>query len=162
VKISLFILALLFTFQNGHEELTGKVVRIADGDTFTMLIKGNKQIKVRLYGIDAPEKGQDFSAASKKFLSDMIFTKTVKVIKKDVDRYGRTIGLVNIENLNINEALLKAGLAWHYKQHNNNVAWSTLESEARNKKKGLWSLNNATPPWNYRKEKRKKYAQQKH
>src|SRR3954466_7515540 len=95
-------------------KLKGKVVSIADGDTFTMLVDGNRQVKIRLHGIDCPEKKQDFGQVAKKFTSDMIFGKIVSVDEMDIDRYGRTIGMVHLSNGRIlNEMLLQAGLAWH-------------------------------------------------
>jgi micrococcal nuclease len=83
---------------------------VADGDTFTMLID-QEQVRVRLHGIDCPERGQDFSSVAKEYLSDLVFNKTVRVEKLDTDRYGRTIGLVYVDSTHVNEALLRAGLA---------------------------------------------------
>jgi micrococcal nuclease len=136
-----------------YSQLIGKVVSIADGDTFTMLIN-NEQIKIRLHGIDCPEKSQDFGNVAKEFLSDLVFGRTVSVKKLDTDRYGRTIGMVLMDSLNINEELLKAGLAWHYKYYDKNVLWAQLEDTARKEKKGIWSMPSPIPPWDYRKVKR--------
>jgi micrococcal nuclease len=136
----------------GWTQLSGKVVSIADGDTFTMLVN-NEQIRIRLHGIDCPEKGQDFGTVAKEFLSGYVFGKVVQVKQMDVDRYGRTIGMVFIDGININEELLKAGLAWHYKTYDKNPEWARMEQEARTKKKGLWVQPNAIPPWEYRRMK---------
>ncbi|HPI00307.1 MAG TPA: thermonuclease family protein [Chitinophagaceae bacterium] len=138
-------------------QLKGKVVGITDGDTFKLLTADNKQIKVRLYGIDCPEKKQDFGQVAKQFLSDQIFGKQVEVENKNIDRYGRTIGMVFTDNhINVNEALLKVGLAWHYSDYDkNHPAWGSLEKQAREKKIGLWSQPNPIAPWNYRRQKRK-------
>jgi len=136
-------------------QLTGKVIGIADGDTFTMLVSENNQIKIRLYGIDCPESSQDFGQVAKKYLSDLIFNKTVVVKATDIDRYGRTIGLVSIDNLNVNEMLLSAGLAWHYKKYDISEIWSEIERKAREGKKGLWIMDDPVPPWEYRKSKTK-------
>jgi endonuclease YncB( thermonuclease family) len=81
-------------------DFTGKVVAIADGDTFTLLTSENNSIKIRLHGIDCPEKKQDFGQVAKQKLSDLVFRKNVRAIKKDVDRYGRTIALVYDEQNN--------------------------------------------------------------
>lgn len=70
------------------------------------------------------------------------------------DHYGRTIGMVTIDGLNVNEELLKAGLAWHFKRHDKNPVWAQLEEKAKEEKKGLWSLANPTSPWEYRKVKK--------
>jgi micrococcal nuclease len=143
-------LALVFVTQVSFAQLVGKVVSVADGDTFTMLIN-NERIRIRLHGIDCPEKGQDFSNVAKEFLSNYVFGKTVSVNEMDVDRYGRTIGMVVVDSVNVNEKLLEAGLAWHYTYYDKNPAWTKLEHEAKNKKLGLWSLPNPIPPWDYRK-----------
>ena len=131
-------------------QLKGKVISIADGDTFTLLVE-NRQIKIRLHGIDCPEKGQDFYQAAKQFLSDKIFNKNVLVMSKGKDRYGRTVGLVLVDGINVNEELLKAGLAWHYKRYDRNPSWEELEHQARIKKKGIWSQPNPGTPSEWRK-----------
>lgn len=138
-------------------QLKGKVVRIADGDTFTLLTEENRQVKVRLYGIDCPEKAQAFGQVAKQFLSNQIFGKQVEVHEKNIDRYGRTIGIVFTDNpINVNEALIKVGLAWYYSDYDkNHPAWDSLEKQAREKKIGLWSQPNPIAPWNFRRQKRK-------
>lgn len=84
---------------------------IADGDSFTMLVD-NVQIRIRLHGIDCPERRQDFSNVAREFLSDYVDDRVVVVEEMDIDRYGRTIGMVTVEGVNVNEALLEAGLGW--------------------------------------------------
>lgn len=87
-------------------------MRVADGDTITILDNTNTQIRVRLYGIDYPEHGQDFSNVTKTFTSDLCFAKAVNVEIRDIDRYGRTVGIVfTPDSINVNLALLRAGLA---------------------------------------------------
>lgn len=127
-------------------QLSGKVISVVDGDTFT-LVHNNIQTRIRLHGIDCPEKGQDFSNVAKEFLSELVFAKTVKVEIKDTDRYGRTIGIVyGQDSINVNEALLKSGLAWHYSYYDKNPAWAMLEQEARRTKLHIWSQNNPIAP----------------
>lgn len=134
----------------------GKVVAIADGDTFTMLTTANQQVKVRLYGIDAPERGQDFGTAARQKLSDLIFGHIVRIDKKDVDRYDRTIAIVyNNRGQNVNEEMLRSGLAWHYKQYDQNPAWADLVLLARRQNLGVWAQPDPTPPWQWRREKQK-------
>jgi micrococcal nuclease len=149
MRKALFIFLLLPFAVNA--QLVGKVISVADGDTFTMLVV-NKQIRIRLHGIDCPEKAQDFGQVAKKFLSNLVFGKIVSVKEMDVDRYGRTIGMVTIDSVNVNEELLKAGLAWHYKKYDQNAKWSTTEVNARAQKKGIWSKNDPVPPWEWRKK----------
>lgn len=136
-------------------QIEGKVISIADGDTFTILID-KKELKIRLHGIDCPESSQDFGNVAKQYLSNLIFGKTVRVKEMDVDRYGRTIGMVFHGAANINEELLKAGMAWHYKQYDKNEKWAKIELEAKESKMGLWIQPNPKAPWIFRKEQREK------
>lgn len=149
-KHFLRILAFLILSSPSYSQLLGKVVSIADGDTFTMLVN-DKQIRIRLHGIDCPEKGQDFGNVAREFLSDFVFGKVVTVEEMDIDRYGRTIGMVTVDGVNVNEKLLEAGLAWHYKNYDKNPAWAKLEEQAKKDNKGLWAHPNPIPPWDYRK-----------
>ncbi|PZR41782.1 MAG: micrococcal nuclease [Azospira oryzae] len=132
LTVSLF----LFAFSS-FAQLSGKVVAVADGDTFTLLTDSKKRIRVRLYGIDCPEKTQDFGVVARKFLADLIFDRQVFVKQKNMDQYGRTIGVVTMNKVNVNEALLHAGLAWHYKPYDRNPEWDVIESNARKAKKGF-------------------------
>ena len=153
-KISFMILLFLAGCQQ-QEASSGKVVSVSDGDTFTLLAAGNQQIRIRLHGIDCPEKGQDFGTAARQKLSSLVFGKMVRIEKKDTDRYGRTIGIVYADGaMSVNEQMLQAGLAWHYKQYDQNPAWARLEQAARRNRAGLWSQPDPTPPWRFRKEKR--------
>ena len=137
------------------EAASGKVVRIADGDTFTFLNANNQQVKVRLFGIDSPERGQDFGQVARQKLSDLVFNQPVRLEVIDTDRYGRSVAIVYTQaGLCVNEELLKSGLAWHYKEYDDNAAWAQMEQNARKSKIGLWAQPRPTPPWNWRKEKR--------
>jgi endonuclease YncB( thermonuclease family) len=155
---TLLVLNYLILTSCAEHVITGKVISIADGDTFTMLVQ-EQQLKVRLHGIDAPEKGQDFSNVSKEFLSGLVFDKVVEVQVLDLDRYGRTLGIVRVDNKIVNEEMLKAGLTWHYKDYDTNPAWARLEEEAQRNRNGLWAHPNPQPPWEWRKSKRKKSDQ---
>jgi endonuclease YncB( thermonuclease family) len=134
---------------------SGRVVRLADGDTFTLLVAGNKQLKVRLHGIDAPERQQDFGNAARKKMQELTTGHTIHIEVKDTDRYGRTVGIARRDDgLIINEEMLRTGMAWHYTAYDKNPKWSQLQQQARNKKRGLWAQPNPTPPWEWRKIKR--------
>lgn len=134
--------------------ITGKVIKIADGDTFTLLV-GTGQVRVRLAGIDCPEKKQPYGQVARQFTSDAIFGKTITVDEQSKDRYGRTIGIVHMPNgCILNEELLHAGLAWHYKQYSRNKQWAWYEQCARCARVGLWSEPNAIAPWEFRKRRR--------
>ena len=133
----------------------GKVVGISDGDTITVL-HNNTGEKVRLYGIDTPEKRQDFGNKAKQFTSNMVFGKTVEVESVTKDRYGRTVGLVYINGQCLNEELVRAGFAWVYIQYcKKNICadWRHLEAAAKANKAGLWSRSNPIPPWEFRHSK---------
>lgn len=143
--------------QQDHQ-LQGQVVRIADGDTLTILDSLNQTTKIRLYGIDCPESGQDFSQVAKRFTTAHCAQKSVRVTIKDVDQYGRTVGIVYLEDgTELNLALLQAGLAWHYTAFDHSARYAHAEAQAREQKKGLWVQGNAQPPWKYRQSKRSGY-----
>lgn len=140
---------------NGEtEKHDGKVVAISDGDTFRLLTNEKQTVRVRLHGIDAPEKGQDFSTQSRQVLSELIFGKEVRLDQKDKDQYGRVVAVVYIDGLNVNEEMLRRGMVWHYKAYDQSEAWANLEQKARSAKTGLWQQPAPTPPWQFRKEKR--------
>ncbi len=151
----LFILALnLSNIDPACSEpiITGKVVGVADGDTITVL-QNNREYKIRLYGIDTPEKGQDFGNKAKEVTSGFVFNKEVKVIQKDVDRYGRIVGIVYVGGTCINQEIIRAGYAWVYKQYCKDSFcrdWINLETQARANQIGLWSHPEPVPPWDYR------------
>ena len=146
VCVFLFLATLLHA-----ETITGKCVGVTDGDTATILVDGNKQEKIRFWGIDAPESKQDFGQVAKKKLSDLIFGKEVSVYITSQDRYGRNIGKVYVGNIYANLEMIKSGLAWHYAQYApNDTILAKAEQEARSKKVGLWSHATPTPPWQWR------------
>lgn len=137
--------------------ISGKVVKIADGDTFTLLVNNHDQVKVRLDGIDAPEKKQAFGNKAKQYLSSMIWGTpvTVKVYKKD--RYGRSIGKVSTSKFkDVNLEMIKAGYAWHYKEYNDDKTYASAEVSARKRKLGIWKDKNPIKPQVFRKTKHKK------
>lgn len=142
-----------------------KVVNISDGDTVTVLTDANIQVKIRLYGIDTPEKGQAFGQKAKEFTAKSVSGKIVTIDEIDRDRYGRTVGIISANGTILNEELLKNGLAWQYERYCNRpecLHWKQYEIQAKKTKIGLWSENSPTPPWDFRKNKREnKRAEQK-
>jgi endonuclease YncB( thermonuclease family) len=130
------------------------VVSVADGDTITVLDENKTQIKVRLDAIDAPESGQPFGQAAKRALSEMVFGKDVVVIKKKEDRWGRTVGHVIVDGVDTNLAMLEAGMAWHYKQFDQNRRLAAAERDAKEARRGLWQDSNPVPPWEWRRGRR--------
>ncbi len=133
------------------QPISGRVIAVADGDTFTLLTAGQQQVKVRLHGIDCPEKKQPYGAAAKAFTSRAIFGKTVQVKGAKKDRFGRVLGTVYYgAGLCLNEDLLAAGCAWHFKKYDRQAAWAALEQQARAGKKGLWQDAHPIAPWQWR------------
>jgi micrococcal nuclease len=130
-------------------DLDGKVVGVSDGDTITVLVD-KKPIKIRLEGIDAPEAKQSFGNRSKQALSDLVFGKQVKVKKTGEDRYGRSLGFVSTDRIDINAKMIQDGWAWHYKKYNLDSKLANLELQARAARRGLWAEPNPLSPWDFR------------
>jgi endonuclease YncB( thermonuclease family) len=141
------------------EDFTGKVVGVADGDTISVM-HGGKAERIRLYGIDCPEKAQAFGTKTKQFTAALVFGQDVTIKPKSRDRYGRTVGEVLLaDGRNVNQELVKAGLAWWYERYAaNDTTLQELEAAARAAKAGLWAdLGTAAPPvppWVWRAKRR--------
>jgi endonuclease YncB( thermonuclease family) len=150
-KTALLIFATLFSFSVHAETIAGKVVGVMDGDTIKVL-QNNEEFKIRLYGIDCPEKKLAFGQKAKAFTSSLDFGKNVSVEVRAHDRYGRYVGWITLPDSKIlNEEILKAGFAWWYQQYaKKEIYLGDLEKGAREKKLGLWSEKNPTPPWEFR------------
>ena len=137
--------------------LQGTVVGIQDGDTITVLDAAKTTHKIRLSGIDAPEKNQPFGNASKQALSDMVYERTVTIEYEKNDRYGRKVGKVLVNGVDANLVQVKAGLAWHYKKYEKeqpreeSLEYGRAEVRAREAGLGLWKDAQAVPPWDWRK-----------
>ena len=125
-----------------------KVIKISDGDTITVL-NNKEQTKVRLYGIDAPEKKQDYGQKSKQFLASLIAGQVVEVEPKGKDRYKRTLGIIYHKGQDINAQMVLNGYAWAYVKYSR--MYIDQERLARDNKRGLWQSSNPTPPWEWRK-----------
>jgi len=156
--ITYLLLLLLIACNNQQQEpeltLSGKVVGVADGDTFTLLLLNNTTKKIRLHGVDAPERGQAFGTVSRQRLSELVFQKGVSVVQTDTDQYGRVVGIARVEGLVVNEEMLRSGLVWHYTEYDDNPRWAELEREARRKRVGLWSERAPVAPWEWRRAQR--------
>lgn len=136
-------------------ELKGHVVSVHDGDTLTLLDAKQVQNKVRLYGIDAPEKKQPFGPKAKVMLSELVFDKDVRVeVVVPQDRYGRAIGKVYVGEVYVNQALIERGAAWWYERYApKDFSLRDAEVKAREGKLGLWVKESPTPPWQWRKSR---------
>ena len=135
-------------------ELIGKVVKVSDGDTVTILTSDKTQHKIRLNDIDAPEKKQAFGNKSKDNLAKYIAGKTVTVEYQKKDKYKRILGTIYYNNTDINLQQVKDGYAWVYKKYSNNQTYYKEETKAKESKKGLWAEKNPIAPWEFRKQKR--------
>lgn len=148
----IFIGLLIVLWMAGAAALSihGKVVAVMDGDTIE-IVRSNKLYRLRLDGVDCPEKSQAFGAVAKKFTSDRCFGKQVTAKISSKDKYGRYLAKVILPGgKELNALLLRNGYAWHYKQYNRDVAYAKLENLARKEKLGLWADRNPVPPWDFR------------
>lgn len=147
----IYVMLLFFTLSilSFSESITGKVIAVSDGDTIKILVD-KTTYKIRLNGVDCPEKNQDYGQKAKQFTSDMVYDKVVTADVKDKDRYGRYVADVIIDDTTLNKELVRNGFAWHYKQYSNDEELSTLEDEARGSQVGLWADSEPIPPWDFR------------
>ncbi len=135
-------------------DLVGRVVRVADGDTITVLDASKTQHKIRLQGIDAPEKGQAYGDAAERYLAGLVAGQDVCVAWTKRDKYNRILGTVYANGEEVNLEMLKAGYAWHYKRFDSTPAYAQAESAARAAKRGLWQDKSPIEPESFRKAKR--------
>lgn len=152
----LLLLALLTPTLLHAETYTALCTKVSDGDTFVVKRKG-KEEKIRIYGIDAPESGQDYGDKSKAALKKMIEGKKVKIEVKDVDQYDRTVAKVYLGKKYINLDMVNRGAAWHYAYYaKDETDLAEAEKKARAAKKGLWSGDNPISPYEWRKANKEK------
>jgi endonuclease YncB( thermonuclease family) len=141
----------------GADTLTGRVVGVADGDTLTVLDATETRHRIRLAGIDSPEKSQPFGQACKKSLSDLAYNRAVTVESNKLDRYGRAIGKVLVDGQDANLEQIRRGCGWHYKQYqneqslNDRLSYNAAQETARSGRVGLWADPSPMPPWEWRK-----------
>lgn len=140
--------------------LTGEVVGVADGDTITLLIADQVRHRIRVDGIDAPERTQPYSQVSKRSLSDMVYRQQVTADCTKRDRYGRDVCKVMIDGRDVGLVQIQRGLAWHFKRYageqvpEDRRAYSEAEAEARAARRGLWRDAEPVAPWEFRAAKR--------
>lgn len=152
----LFLLLLFWSISASAATLVGQVVGVTDGDTVTVLDEQKQQHKIRLAGIDAPEKRQPFGQRSKEALSDSVFGKVVSVEWEKFDRYGRIVGIIIVDTKDVNLSQVKAGLAWWYQKYSDEQSvadrrlYAQAEDEARHGRLGLWSEVEPVAPWDWR------------
>ncbi|MBB6369693.1 thermonuclease family protein [Chryseobacterium shigense] len=136
-------------------QTTAKVVGISDGDTITVLLKGNVQKKLRLAEVDCPENRQPFGKNAKKFTSDQVFARQIMFTETDKDRYGRSVAKVYYDNGKyLSAEIIKAGYGWWYYAYSKDSGLGKMQETAKNNKLGLWQDKKAVSPWDFRKQQR--------
>lgn len=141
---------------------TGRVISVADGDTIRVITEDDRNIRIRIQGIDAPEHDQEFGLEAQALLSRLVKGKDVVVNSEDIDRYGRSLAQVAYFDTDIGLYMLEHGLAWTYRNYLSSLpsdwrrAYLEAERQAREARRGLWQSDNPMPPWSYRKLKRDK------
>lgn len=142
------------------ESYIARVISIADGDTVTVLDADNRQHKIRLVGIDAPEKHQPFGNVSRMNLGKLVHRRTVTIETNKRDKYKRELGKLVLDGKDINLEQVRAGYAWHYKKYMRDQSavdrenYARSEEEARTSRLGLWRDENPEPPWDFRHQSR--------
>ena len=149
---AIFLLALSFAvgFLSANTPLEN--IRVVDGDTIRAEAKG-KEIKIRLVEIDAPEMNQPFGAQSKNFLNSLLYEKDVTLISQGEDRYGRVLGNLFSNELNVNMLMVKFGFAWVYDKYAKNSSLYEYQDQAKAENLGLWRAKDPIAPWVWRKQK---------
>jgi endonuclease YncB( thermonuclease family) len=172
MRLSRPVTALLLVFsvcaQAAHTPFAASVTGVSDGDTITVLDSNQIPHKIRLAGIDAPEKGQPFGERAKQRLSELVFKQVVHIDWSKMDKYGRMVAVVRVPapgtcdsvpcsaTMDVNLAQIAAGFAWHYKQYeseqtkHDRLAYGIAEQHAREQKLGLWRDTDPVPPWEWR------------
>ena len=156
-KLILVLILFLSNFAYA-KTIEGLVVGVADGDTITVLDQQKNTYKIRLQGIDAPEKKQAFGEKSKQSLHDLVHSKQVRIEYDKEDKYGRIVGKVTMEDVDICLQQLVLGMAWHYKKYQSEQSvsdrsvYSDTELKSKSLKLGLWSDDTPMPPWEFRKK----------
>lgn len=156
MTLPLGLLLLLLPLTSWSAELAGRVVRIVDGDVLVVLDATNTQHKIRLAGIDCPERGQPWGTRAKQALSDHVFDRHVTGEWDKLDHHGRTVGKIIDRDRDVNLALVRDGLAWWYRKYageqrpEDQALYGAAEQVARDKRKGLWVDPDPVPPWEWR------------
>lgn len=148
MKLPVTIVCLLFPLVIFSQAVTGTILSVQDGDSFNLLTP-DSIYRVRLFGIDCPEINQAYGVKAKDFL-DRYMSDTVVILKKDIDKYGRTVAEVYYRGSLINLALIKSGLAWHFKKYSSDSTFANAEVYARKIQIGIWSEEKQIAPWDWR------------
>jgi endonuclease YncB( thermonuclease family) len=135
-------------------DMAGRAIAVADGDTFTLRLPGQRDFRVRLFGIDTPESDQAFGRLAGRELADRILGKDVYIVLRDIDQYGRLVSTVYTEAGNINESMVRDGMAWWYRDFAaDEPGLGEAEAAAREAGLGVWQDSNPVPPWEWRRSR---------
>ncbi|MFQ3596445.1 MAG: thermonuclease family protein [Sphingomonadaceae bacterium] len=157
-RVLVVLLLVLLAGRSHAGDLVGRVSRVIDGDTFTLVTEDRRRFDIRLAEIDAPEADQPFAAQARRFLAFLILRKEVRVRLVEADRHGRFVGQVWEQERWINGQMVRSGAAWVSSRHARSARLLAWEEEAREARRGLWSLpeHARTPPWDQRRQARAK------
>lgn len=159
VAVLVLVLGVFIAGSAAAETVRGMVKAVYDGDTLVLIGRGAGRLKVRLYGIDAPETrkpdspGQPYGSQSKRVLMYKVLGREVTAELMDKDQYGRAVAVVRLDGRDINAEMVAEGQAWAYRQYLAGPYASnyiSLEERARRQRRGLWREPNPRPPWEFR------------
>lgn len=141
---------------DNQDATKGRVIAVIDGDTYDVLVEGNRTLRIRMEGIDAPERGMPYYRVAKNYLSDLCFGKQVNLQITGRDHHNRVLAFAFLDDgTELSHAMLSAGMAWHYLKYNQDQELAALEQEARLNKRGLWADAHPVSPWEIRSLRRK-------
>lgn len=147
----ILLISLCFILAGPADQLSGKVVAVPDGNTIEILNEDKETVKIMLSNVDCPEQGQEYADEARAFTEKMVLKKKVVIQLAGKDRWGNKLGVVLLNNgKNLGHELVKAGLAWVKKDAEE--ALNNMQTEAKSGKIGLWTNDNPTPPWVYRRQ----------
>ena len=136
---------------------TGRVLRVADGDTITVQTEDKRKVTIRLQGIDAPERTMPYSQISRRHLHELLMGKVVRFDPEKLDRHGRTVAVVRLQDgTDVCLKQIEAGLAWHFKQYEREqtpeqrASYAAAEVIAKAARRGLWREEQPLAPWEFR------------
>lgn len=146
------LLALALVGAEPHAVFTARVVKVSDGDTISVQIEGKDSQRVRLLGIDAPERDQPYAREARQALVKLVSGREVRLETEGADAYGRLLARIFVDGRDVNAELVRLGAAWVYRKYSDDAALLALEREARAAKRGLWALpaSERVPPWAWR------------
>lgn len=154
------VTALAVPLFSAAAEFDGTIIGVADGDTVTLLDASKTQHRIRLDGIDAPERSQPHGQRARQSLAALAHGKPAHADCPKIDRYGRAVCRVTVDGVDVGLEQIRRGLAWHYVKYAHEqraidrITYARAESDARSTSLGLWSFSDPIPPWDYRRQQK--------